>query len=606
MKQSTALAAMERLSAVTHLLSGLEYLTTEQDRAPGGFNNWEFGRREYRRRWPRATRVLDVVADRRVTRGLHVGQVGAALALLAPTPRGVRAAANGYLSLSSLVLYPRQLFGTDGSDQVAFLVSSVSTVARLGQRNPKLVDACLWFVSLQSVLSYTVSGWVKLSSPTWRSGRALPNIMRTVTYGDKRTWQLLRRYPRTARVVGAGVLAMECAYPLVYAAKGRFAPAMVGAATAFHVANGAVMGLGRFVSAFGAMHPAVLYTSGRRERTAVDGTTARRRDNLVPALAVGTVGAALTVGAVLQARRRRKVLAGRGDEQVVTTSSGNRLSYRITGSPGASTEPVIVFETALAATAEYWERIGTALGGRYEVLTYHRAGYGPSACADPQQYSLQRSVQDLVELVAAAVPNRALVLVGHSLGGYLALLAAAAMPARVRGLSLLDASHPGQIKRSTRQRRGAQRLSVDIDLLGPSLRLGLGNLLERPEWMDKLPGEVQDIALAQYRDHGMWRAARREWQEVLRHFATFGGELPTVDVPVQVITAGLTTAGDPVHDELQQEFVKVAPRAERHVIADATHDELLIDAEHAARVAELLGEFVGGITPGEGAERSTA
>ncbi|MGH8929678.1 MAG: alpha/beta fold hydrolase [Egibacteraceae bacterium] len=594
LRRGVALTLTERLSSVTHLVSSLEYLAAEGDRRWGGLNNWDVSRRTVHARSRSLGRALDVVADRRVTRALHVVRVAAAVTLLAPSPHRPRLAANVVLSSTSAALYPRQLYGTDGSDQVSFLVQTVAAVARAGQRRSQLVDACLWFVALQSVLSYAVSGWVKLAGPSWRSGQALPGVMRTLTYGDRATWELCRRYPRVARVLGAGVLTMECLFPAVFVARGRLAPLLVGAAGAFHLVNARVMALGRFVWSFVSMYPAVLYVSGPRDRIGLDRKVVERRDDTLPTLCAALMAASLSVGLLAQARRRQVVLGGRDGERSMTTGAGNTLSFRRTG-PMDGAAPVIVLESGLVATAEHWEWIVLGLSRRFPTVTYQRAGNGRSSYAPRKDYRLDVAVGDLVDLVKHVGIDRPVVLVGHSLGGYLALQAAARLPGHVRGVGLVDSSHPGELQRSSRQAQGQQALTSSLALIPTSLRLGLGLLLKRPDWVDRLPAQIRDLTLAQYRDPRMWLAGRREWRAAVEEFRSFDGRLPHIDVPLLVLTAGHTASSDPVQKDLHDELADSTPRAERYVIEDADHNQVLTDAGPAHRVAELVAAFVDGL-----------
>ncbi|WP_405605283.1 alpha/beta fold hydrolase [Streptomyces sp. NBC_01410] len=605
--RATALSLSERLSATTHLVSSLEYLTTERDRKHGGLNNWDVNR-EALSTWPPALRkVLDLAARPRVTRAVHIARVGAAAALLAPSPRAVRVAANAVLSGTSLALYPLNHYGTDGSDQVSFLVQSVATVARAGERNPQIVDACLWFVALQSTLSYAVSGWGKMSSSTWRSGRALPGVMRTLTYGDRTAWELARRHPRAAHALCAGVLALECAFPVVFLAKGRAAPLMVGSAAAFHIANARFMGLGRFLWSFGSMHPAVLYAAGPRERTGAQGRM-ERRDDALPALALGLLAVALGALQVEKSRQSHKVLRGRGDEQEFTAASGNRLSYRRTGPDSAATnegtQPVVILESGLIASAEHWEWIVQGLSEHFPVVTYHRAGYGRSTYTGPEDgtYSLDTAVDDLVDLVRHTAGDRPVVVAGHSLGGYLALKAADRLPDHILGVGLIDSSHPAELQRSSRQAQGAKMFSGSLASVAISLKFGMGALLSNPRWVDRLPEEVRSLLTAHYRDSRMWVAGRREWRAVQEEFAAFDGKLPDPGVPLLVMTAGHTASQDPVQAELHAELAEAAPHAVHHIIDGADHDSVLTDQDTAKSVVKLVSDFVANL--GEDAART--
>ncbi|WP_194821448.1 alpha/beta fold hydrolase [Micromonospora sp. S-DT3-3-22] len=611
--RSAVLSWTERISSVTHLFASLEYLTRRRDRQRGGANNWAVNRRTFHEHAPRLTRALDLAANDRVATALHVSRAVAAAALWLPLGRRQRVAANAVLTGSQAALHAQHLYGSDGADQVSFLVQALTTAARAGQRRPAVVDACLWFVALQSVLSYTVSGWAKLPSDTWRSGRALPGITRTLTYGDPQVWQLMRRYPRLTKLAAHGVLAMECAFPLAYAAKGRPAPYLLATAGAFHLVNARVMGLGRFFWAFTSTYPAVAYTTRPRERTG--DAAGVRRDDTLPAVAA-TAGLVLfTAGQVARIRRRRLIERGRGDERTVTTAAGNVLSYRYAGNPlsgGAEARsggsggdgPVVVLESGMAATAEHWERIAGPLGDRFTTVTYQRAGYGASRYRGTGEYRFETMVDDLVELTRHVAGDRPVVLVGHSLGGYLALLAAEQLGGQVRGVALVDSSHPAELRRSLRQAEGGRALTSTLAIMPGSLRAGFGSLLPRAPWIDRLPESVRPLALAQYRDPELWAAARREWRVVQERFEDESTGLPRIDVPLVVVTAGRTARADAVQADLHDEFAAAAPRAQRHLIADADHDEILTDADRSAEVVTILTAFVDDVTaPGSEVRR---
>jgi pimeloyl-ACP methyl ester carboxylesterase len=393
---------------------------------------------------------------------------------------------------------------------------------------------------------------------------------------------------------------MECTFPAVFLGRGRLAPLFLASASAFHIGNARIMGLGRFVWSFMSMHPAILYATGPGEWTGRRGRVVDSRDDTLPKVCAGLTAAA--VGAILQgqARRRFGVLRGRGDEQTLTTRAGNRLAFRRTGPDGG---PVVVLEAGLLSTAEHWEWITQELAERLPVVTYHRAGYGPSRYRGAGGYRLDAAVDDLVELVEHVADGRQVLIVGHSLGGYLALKAAERAPRRVAGVGLLDSSHPAELQRSSRQAQGQEVFTTGLTMMPISLSLGLGALLKRPDWVDALPEPVQGLALAQYRDPRLWAAGRREWDAVVEEFGRFDGRLPDIKVPLLVLTAGFTAANDAVQKELHDELADAAPRAESHVLEEADHDSLLTDANAARRVAGLIREFAGGLRPVEEVER---
>ncbi|GAB2470257.1 alpha/beta fold hydrolase [Jatrophihabitans fulvus] len=597
--RATALTRMERVCALTHVMASAEHLARPQFRRPGGLNNWRISRDSSAFRSPAARRVLEVIGDERTTTAVHAARLAAAAAVLLPGGRRRRLVADTALAASSLLLHPRHHYGTDGSDQVSFLVQAAAALARSG-RSPALTDACLWAVGIQGTMSYAVSGWAKLAGPSWRQGRALEGVARTMTYGDEWTWRLTHRFPLAARAVGASVLALECAAPVVYLGRGRLVKTYTLGVTAMHVGIARTMALGRFVPSFLSMHPAMAYTARRRGSTAAD--AGGPRDDTVPRL-FGLAVMAVAAQAVVQRRRnRRATLVGHGDEAELRTSDGNRLRYRRTGAVGAP-GPVYVFENALLATPEHWGWVAEELGAQAEIVTYHRAGYGGSTADAGTALVLGDLVAHAVELVDAVADGRPVVLVGHSLGGYLAMRAAAVARSDVAAVVLVDSSHPEELERSPRQSAGADTLSQTFPLIARSLDLGAGSLLAVPDWVRSLPQDGQAAALAQYRDSRMWRAGRREWAATLRDFRG-GASLPRLSVPILGVSAAKTVQAEQVQRELHEEMVGQGAAGSRfEVIARANHDSILTDRAHAGTLVRLVRDFVASLpdtTPSTG------
>ena len=586
-----ALERMERINAVTHLMASAEHLARPEYRRQGGLNHWLISRESAAFRSAPARRVLEVVGDPRMTNALHALRVVTAAASVLPGGgRKRRLAADATLAATSLVLHPRHHYGTDGSDQVAFLVQAVAAAARSSSQ-PAVADAALWAVGVQAAMSYTVSGWAKVAGTTWRGGTALEGVTRTMTYGDEWTWKLTKRYPAAAKLLGGGVLALECAGPLAYAGRGRLAQPYVLGVTALHLGIARTMALGRFVPAFLSMHPAMLYTARRRSATLADPTG--ERSDLLPKL-LGVAAAGLGTAAVLQRRSvRRTVLAGRGDEQVLTTRDGTRLTYRRTGRVGEPGVPVILLEHALLATPEHWEWVATELGRHAEVVTYSRAGYGPSGDSDVR--SLGVLAGHGAELVAAVADGRPVVVVGHSLGGYLAMRVAERDPERVRAVVLVDSSHPQELERSARQKAGAESLTQTFAMLCRSLEFGLGPLLEVPDWVLTLPEAARRTALAQYRDARMWSAGRREWAATVAEF-TADQTPPELAVPVLGLSAERTIQQEKVQRELHEELVEAGDsRSRGETVPGSNHDTILTARGPATDAARRIAAFLADI-----------
>ncbi|MEU9603335.1 alpha/beta fold hydrolase [Streptomyces sp. NPDC048057] len=588
-----AIGISERCAAVTTLTSSLEYLVQHRETDEGGLNDWRILRRAQVGASPITRRLLDVAGSRRVTTALHVARATVSAGLLVHPGNGRWRGAGGlFLGLSSVALYRRHRYGSDGSDQVALLTQLCTGLARTA-RSPQTQDAVLWHLAVQSNLSYAVAGWLKLLGPAWRDGSALPGILRTRTYGHEPSFRLAHRYPKATRAVAHGVLALECLFPVVYLAGGRLARPVIGSVLAFHLANGYVMGLGRFVSSFVSMHPAVAYTSTPRNHPAVAG----RDDRAVVAGALVLAGA-MTVAGAVAVHRRLRVLS-EDHTSSVTTRHGNLLRYDSTGTDSGEDRPVLVLVAGLASTAEHFawvvEQVVADTG--CEAVTYARAGYAASRRRATTPFRLDEAVDDLVDLVRDAVPpHRDVVLVGHSLGGELARRAAAQLGDQLGGIVYLDPSHPDELNRSEQQKTTARAFATTLSTMIWSLRSGLGTLLVRPPWLHALPRWCQQSAFDQYVDSRLWVAGRREWRAVEADFRDFTGGLPALRVPALVVSAQRTVDREPeqllMHHELAEAHRGEGRHVHTTVLEEADHDSMLTHGRLASATGRHISDFL--------------
>jgi len=139
--------------------------------------------------------------------------------------------------------------------------------------------------------------------------------------------------------------------------------------------------------------------------------------------------------------------------------SGTRLHIirRGTGSP-------IVFLHGLGTSAATWSECMDELTDRHTVVAVDLLGHGDSPVPeDPAEYTRDRALDDLDDVLATL--DGPAVLVGHSLGGYLALAHAATRPGVARGIVVLNTG-PGyrdpdkREQWNERSRRNAHRFGV--------------------------------------------------------------------------------------------------------------------------------------------------
>ena len=124
----------------------------------------------------------------------------------------------------------------------------------------------------------------------------------------------------------------------------------------------------------------------------------------------------------------------------------------------------IVFIHGMGTSSATWVTCMELLEDRFTVVALDLLGHGQSPLLDdPAEYTRDRALDDLDDVLADL--DSPAVLVGHSLGGYLALAHAATRPGAVRGVVVLNTG-PGYrnpVKReewNDRSRRNAHRFGV--------------------------------------------------------------------------------------------------------------------------------------------------
>ena len=217
----------------------------------------------------------------------------------------------------------------------------------------------------------------------------------------------------------------------------------------------------------------------------------------------------------------------------------------------------IVFIHGLGTSTETWSECMRLLADRYTVVAVDLLGHGGSPVPeDPGEYTRDATLRELDELVAELheTTGERPVLVGHSLGGYLALAHAATRPGATRGIVVLNTGpgyrDPDKREQWTeRTRRNAHRFGV--------------------------PEQVTNLNL-------------QEDSVVMDHLAD-------MTTPTLVLAGG---DDRPEYAGSGQYLERKMPDA-RFVLVDggghSMHEET-----HAAEVAELIAAFVSALDPASG------
>ncbi len=243
----TALGWTQRLVAISIALSAIELLVVRAAWSDTGVFRWSTLRQELAPRWSR--RVLDPVFG---ARGFTI-VVAAQLALALALPWVAHPAASWLLLVTTLAIAFRFRGSyAGGSDAMTVVVLVGLAIAPWSPR------AGLGYIAAQLVLSYVVAGVGKLADPAWRAGRALPALLALPQYAAPARVRRLIERPAIARAASFAVLGFELGFPLALLGPVPAAIA-IGLGLAFHVTNAVVLGLNRFVWAWLAAYPALIY-----------------------------------------------------------------------------------------------------------------------------------------------------------------------------------------------------------------------------------------------------------------------------------------------------------------------------------------------------------
>jgi pimeloyl-ACP methyl ester carboxylesterase len=204
----------------------------------------------------------------------------------------------------------------------------------------------------------------------------------------------------------------------------------------------------------------------------------------------------------------------------------------------------IVFIHGLGGTTATWDGVVAELGDRYHTVAVDLLGHGRSPVPeDPDEYTRDAALADLDKVLASL--GEPAVLVGHSLGGYLALAHAATRRGVARAIVVLNTG-PGfrdPEKRegwNERSRRNAHRFGVPVQATNLNLQ---------------------------------------EDSVVMDHLAE-------MDVPTLVLAGELDR---PEYQSSGQYLERKMPNAHLEVVAGGEHN---MQESHAVEIATIIDRFV--------------
>ncbi|MSP37225.1 MAG: HTTM domain-containing protein [Deltaproteobacteria bacterium] len=148
-----------------------------------------------------------------------------------------------------------------GSDRMSLLLLCALFMSHLAPTR-WWQEIVIGYLAVQLLLSYTISGWIKLVNPDWRSGQALQDIFEFSVYPVSESIRALARAPVLLLGLSWTIMLFEILFPLALL-DGTYLKTALVVAGLFHLVNGCVFGLNRFLWIWIAAYPCLLWFQQR-------------------------------------------------------------------------------------------------------------------------------------------------------------------------------------------------------------------------------------------------------------------------------------------------------------------------------------------------------
>ena len=162
---------------------------------------------------------------------------------------------------SLLVLHRFQGPYNGGSDRMGLLILYCLCLSHW-LPDGLLAEAAFGYLGVQVIVSYFVSGQVKIVNQDWRSGQALTDVFRFSAYPVAESLRALATRPRLLFFGSWAVMVFEVLFPLSFLDSKALILALA-IAIVFHAANACLFGLNRFLWFWIASYPALLWLHTR-------------------------------------------------------------------------------------------------------------------------------------------------------------------------------------------------------------------------------------------------------------------------------------------------------------------------------------------------------
>lgn len=220
-----------------------------------------------------------------------------------------------------------------------------------------------------------------------------------------------------------------------------------------------------------------------------------------------------------------------GAPRIAVAPDGTHVQYRVYGSG----EPALVLIHGWSEDSNYWREQVPQFKQKYTIIAVDLAGHGGTD-GSRSEWTLARFGGD-VATALAAVPNQKLILVGHAMGGPVAIEAARLLKDRVIGIIGVDTFKTVGAPVATKAQVDAIMKPFEADFIGHTRTLVTDTFFAKGANAELAKKIAYDMSISEP------RVAIPSLRATLEY--DFTGPLKDVSVPIVAIESDL---GEPVNE----------------------------------------------------------
>ena len=241
---------VSRLLAFALFWQSLEFVKLKEQISEKGIWRWSELRTEILFLPSFDVHFLDfIMPERNFIRLMKTRMVAASLLFLIPHSTILLA----FLFAASFLITIRWRGSFNGGSDYMSLITLL--ILLIGSLNEKWIAGCLWYLSIQVILSYFLAGIHKAKKAKWQRGEAAADFISAPHYQAPTFLLRLLENASISKIFSWSVLAFELAFPLVL----FFPRTFLTAGALFHFSKFAICGLNRFFWVWMATYPALIF-----------------------------------------------------------------------------------------------------------------------------------------------------------------------------------------------------------------------------------------------------------------------------------------------------------------------------------------------------------